>query len=375
MNIGFDAKRAFHNHAGLGNYSRLIIQSFISLYPEHYYHLFTPSATSRFQTNGKNVLIHSPSSFKNKILSSQWRRRNIIHDLEKNQIDIYHGLSNEIPARAYSHKIQSVVTIHDLIFEKYPNYYFWWDRKIYHHKSFQAAKEANRIIAISRQTKKDLIDYYGINPEKISVIYPIISSIFFSKSDEKQLIKARNKLNLPARYLLYVGTIEERKNLLTLVKAMHILKESVGLMLVVVGKPLTYKKEVVHYIEKNNLRHRVIFLEKVSNEILRNIYKLASAFIYPSFYEGFGMPVTEALACGVPVIASDIPVLHEAGGESPYYVDCSDEDQLASVIVKVLEDEKLRTEMIEKGYRHASLFRYDLIAQQLMALYKQLLSM
>ncbi len=374
MNIGFDAKRAFHNNAGLGNYSRLIIQSLISYYPEHHYHLFTPSATTKFPTDQKNLFVHSPASTFNKILSSIWRRKSIIHDLHKNHIDIYHGLSNELPMGINTHNIPSVVTIHDLIFEKYPEYYFGWDRKIYHAKSLQAARDASHIIAVSQQTKTDLIEHYQIKAEKISVVYPILNPIFFNKADEAQLTETRVNLNLPARFLLYVGTIEARKNLLTLVKALHILQEPSNLMLVVVGKPLAYKKKVVDYIEKNDLQHRVIFLQKITNEVLLKIYQLASAFIYPSFYEGFGMPVLEALACRVPVIASDIPVLREAGGNSAYYVDCSDEEQLASAITKILEDEKLRTEMSEKGFLHAALFRNTLIVQQLMAFYKQFVS-
>jgi glycosyltransferase involved in cell wall biosynthesis len=375
MNIGFDAKRAFHNFSGLGNYSRLVIGALAKSFHENQYHLFTPSKTDAFDySNLRNISVHTPASVINKTFPSAWRRRGIIRDLKKARIDLYHGLSNELPWGISNSGARSVVSVHDLIFKRYPQYYPAWDRRIYDAKSRAACEAADHIIAVSHQTRNDLLEFYDIPPEKVSVIYSIVDPSFFTSSSTDSLLKTKNSFRLPDKFILYVGTIEKRKNLLTLVKAFSEIKGETDARLIVVGKPKSYKASVTDYLSQHQLQNDVLFLENVATDQLRNIYQLASIFVYPSFYEGFGLPISEALALGVPVIASDIPVLKEAGGDAARYTDPDDAFAMADTILNLLNNEPARVEMIQRGKIYSNNFRGERIAGELMTLYHKIIS-
>src|SRR5829696_3916129 len=185
MNIGFDAKRAYHNGTGLGHYSRTLIRSLAEYFPQHQYFLFNPKPTDLFHLNGKNIHEVLPSKLLHKTLSSVWRSTWIKNDLEKNEIDIYHGLSNEIPFDIQKSGLRSVVTIHDIIFEHYPEQYSRIDVEIYKRKFRYSCEHADKIIAISEQTKKDIIEFYKTREEKITVCYQSCNPAFTKKVDEQ----------------------------------------------------------------------------------------------------------------------------------------------------------------------------------------------
>ena len=211
MNIGFEAKRAYHNQTGLGHYSRTLIRSLATDFQQHQYFLFTPKPSALFQFNDlPNVKEVLPQSFLAKKFSSAWRSNWVKNDLKKNNIDLYHGLSHEIPVNIKQTGIKSVVTIHDLIHERYPEQYKLIDRKIYTKKFRYACEHADKIIAISNQTKEDIIDFYKTPAEKIEVCYQSCNPAFGVEvaADVKQRIKQH--YNLPDRYFLYVGSVIER---------------------------------------------------------------------------------------------------------------------------------------------------------------------
>src|SRR5262245_14266308 len=224
MNIGFDAKRAYHNGTGLGHYSRTLIRSLAEYFPQHQYYLFNPKPSDLFHLNGKNIHEMLPSGLLHKTLSSVWRSKWITNDLEKLGIDIYHGLSNEIPLDIHKTQIKSVVTIHDLIFERFPAQYSKIDAQIYKKKFRYACDHADKVIAISQQTKRDIIEFYKTPEEKISICYQSCNPAFGRQVPEQEKKLIKEKYSLPDEYFLYVGSIIERKNLLNICKAIYLLR-------------------------------------------------------------------------------------------------------------------------------------------------------
>jgi len=278
MNIGFDAKRAFHNTTGLGNYSRTLIRGLAHYYSQHQYYLFNPKPSGLFPKPAfKNIHEILPNGFVSKSLSSLWRSKWVVDDLKKLNIQLYHGLSHEIPIGIDRAAIPSVVTMHDLIFERYPEHFNRIDVRIYRKKFRYACIHSNRIIAISQQTKRDIVELYGIKEEKIDVCYQSCDPVFAQIIGEDQKQLARLEYNLPPRFFLYVGSIIERKNLLNICKALDLLTGSVNVPLVVIGDGKSYKNRVKEYIEQHNLSTRVIFLSEIKPSI-KNAQTLAAIY-------------------------------------------------------------------------------------------------
>lgn len=372
MNIGFDAKRAFLNQSGLGNYARTLIKALSVNHPENRYSLFTtkkgnPDFTS-FAATRKNITVIQPEKFLDKRITANWRSYVITGLLTNNKIDVYHGLSNELPFNIHKFKGKKIVTIHDLIFLHYPKLYSLIDRKIYNAKFRSACELADVIVATSEQTKKDIVEFYSIDPKKITVVYQSCDEVFYRSASSEEIKKTRSEYGLPDQYLLNIGTIEERKNLLTLLKAMTLIKD---IPLVVIGKKKSYFKKIQRFISRNKLHKRVLFLENVPTEDLPAIYKGAEIFIYPSLYEGFGIPLIEALTCGTPVITTKDGCFPEAGGENSVYIDPANHGQLAQEIKKLLASPELRKNMKDKGLEHAKKFLPEVVANEMMKIYSE----
>ena len=373
MRIGFDAKRAFYNSTGLGNYSRDSIRILSLLYPENDYFLYTPKAKENkqisFLKNKKNILVRTPSSFVGNLFKKYWRNKNIIKDIVQDEIDIYHGLSHEIPLGIEKTNIKSVVTIHDLIFIRYPHLFSSIDRKIYHKKFQSACKRANKIIAISHQTKNDIIEFFGTDENKIEVVYQGCNNVFQSKISKKRIEEICKKYNLPEKFILNVGTIEERKNLLTILKS---IKELPKQHLVVIGNGKEYKNKCLQYIREHNLQDRVSFLSGIELEEIAAIYQKSEIMIYPSVFEGFGIPILEALFSKTPVITSQGGCFSETGGEHSIYINPLSVSEIISAITKITTDTNLRNTMIEKGYNYAQNFTDKKVAENLQKIYTSL---
>jgi len=372
MHIAFDAKRAFLNSSGLGNYARTLVKSLHAYHPENQYTLFTPRVVeNEFQKNihaATGISVQEPEHFIDKKLRSRWRSYGITQILNEKQVDIYHGLSNELPFNIQQFKGKKMVTTHDLIFLRYPKLYPFIDRKIYNKKFRNACDNADIIIAISQETKRDIEKFYFIPESKIRVVYQSCDEIYYNPINAAQTEGVIKKYNLPAEYLLYVGTIEERKNLLTLVKA---LKQTKDIPLVVIGKKRTYFNKVMDYITANQLKNRVHFIEHIDHYELPVVYSKAKIFIFPSLFEGFGIPIIEALTSKVPVITTAGGCFPEAGGPDSIYIDPQNEKQLAEHINFLLSNEQTRIQMAEKGFQYAQLFHPKKCVEQLMRIYKE----
>ncbi len=373
MHIGYDAKRAFNNSSGLGNYSRFVISAAVRLYPKEHFALFTPKQTTRFRNffpAAKNVTVVEPTGL-NARIPGFWRVFNQLSDIKKHKVSLFHGLSNELPVGLAKNGIKSVVTIHDLIFLRFPELYKPIDRLIYKRKFSAACRQADKIIAISQQTKSDIVQFFGTDPEKIEVIYQDCDPVFHVTPEAEFTENVKRRYTLPENYLLCVGTLEKRKNQLNLLQAWH--QAGTDLHLVFVGRTTKYTQQLHSYIAEHKLADRVHFLPYVAYNELPAIYCSATLFAYPSVFEGFGIPILEALNCGVPVITSTDSCFAEAGGPGSRYVNPENVGELAAAIKEISQDENLQQQMKKQGHDHALKFRPEKTVAQVHELYKSLL--
>ena len=398
MKIGFDAKRAAQNRTGLGNYSRFIIRILSELRPDNEYHLYTPKPhripyLKEIPTLNQ-LFLHFPSKGIWKELSSLWRIWCISRDIQKNGIDLFHGLSNELPLnigtpedrkKKYGEKrCKYIVTIHDLIFLHTPQYYHWIDRKIYQYKFRKACQNADRIIAVSEYTKQEIIDYFHTPKEKIDVVYQGCDPVFSQEIAQEKLEEVREKYSLPEEFVLYVGSIEERKNLLLLAKAIALLakgecraeclaenQRKKEIQVVAVGRHTPYVEEIQSFLKEQGIEHLFHFYHKVPYEDLPSFYKLAQIFVYPSRIEGFGIPLLEAISSGVPAIGCTGSCLEEAGGPDSIYVAPDDAQSMAATLLNVSSDALLRQNMIMRGREYAKRFTDEKLFHSLYETYQK----
>ena len=371
MRVGFDAKRAFFNYTGLGNYSRDCIRILSQLYYQNKYFLYTPLAQDNKRLNfiekSNNISICSPKFKIDKLFKSYWRSKNIVKDLLHDDIEIFHGLSHEIPFGIEKTNIKTVVTIHDLIFIRYPNLFSIFDRNMYYYKFKSSCERADKIIAISEQTKQDIIKFFKIPEEKIEVVYQGCNYIF--QKTTTNISDIITKYKLPKKFLLYVGSIEERKNLLTLLKALILLPKQ---KLVVIGSGKSYKNKCLKYIRDNNLENRVIFLSNIPLEDMAVIYKSAEMLVYPSIFEGFGIPILEALYSKIPVITSKGSCFYESGGPASIYINPLCYKEIKEAIVKIQSSPSIRNKIINEGFKHATKFSDVNIAKNIISVYEKI---
>ena len=372
MKIAFDAKRMLNNPTGLGNHARILLNALMRDYAENEYQLFTPRARDEFfhQLHGEFAM-HFPQTQWAQSLHPWWRSYGITADLLSAKADLYHGISNELPLNIHRTNIKTVVTIHDLIFLKHTEQYPWLDRQFYILKTKYAARHAHAIIAVSEETKQDLIKYYAVPSEKIHVIYQSVDQKFYDQIslDEKTIVAKR--YNLPRKYILNVGSFFPRKNQLRLIEAFDLIKDYIVEALVLVGNSGGMVADIQKQIVDKKLEHRVHIITNISNADLPAVYQASSLFVFPSLFEGFGAPVLEAQASGVPVIATRGGAIGEAAGSHSAFVDPNDSDGIAEKIRLVLKGETLRSTMITSGILHAQTMTDKKFAADTSAIYSQ----
>lgn len=363
--IAFDAKRLFNNFTGLGNYSRTLVRNLQTFFPEHEYHLFTPKITQNEETayflNNEKFIVHTPS-----FNSPMWRSVGMAADVNKLKPNIFHGLSHEIPFGIHK-SIKTVVTFHDLIYEKYPEQFGFMDRWMYKWKYRSSVRRTDHIIAISESTKEDLTSMYDVDEDKIRVIYQSCNEVFQIGEDEKTLDGVLANLR---DYYLYVGSIIERKGLLSIVFAYAKLPDEYRKPFVVIGKgDKKYKQKVDDMIKYHGLASYFHFVNGISNEKLLAIYDRSFALVYPSIYEGFGIPVIESLFRSKPVITSLLSSLPEAAGPGALLINPFDPDEICLAMME-LHDTKKYDRLSRDGYAYVNdRFSSESTATQLMDFY------
>lgn len=386
MNIGFDAKRAAQNRTGLGNYSRFVIRILSEKFAGNQYHLYTPKPHRMPYLQEiptlKHLFLHFPPQGIWSRIRSLWRVWGITKDIQKDGIQIFHGLSNELPLnigtpeqrkmKAGGKGCKYIVTIHDLIFIHTPQYYHWIDRQIYNFKFRRACRCADRVIAVSEYTKQEIMHYYHTPESKIDVVYQGCDPVFSQEIEEGKLQEVKARYQLPDKFVLYVGSIEERKNLMLVAKAMAELNRRAAIHVVAVGRHTAYVDQIQDFLKAQGIDHLFHFYHQVPYADLPSFYKWASTFAYPSRIEGFGIPLLEAISSGVPAIGCTGSCLEEAGGPNSIYVNPDDAKGMADAILRTCTDEPLRQHMISEGKKYALNFSDEKLSHDLMKVYENL---
>lgn len=371
MRIGFDAKRLFFNRSGLGNYSRSTVDLLADYFPDNDYVLFSPrKGNDEGFVVRDNMQVALPSGV-GSVVPSLWRSYAMSSSINDRHLDVYHGLSNELPYDIARARCRSVVTIHDLIFVRYPELYKSADVALYKQKYGRSCLKADKIIAISKQTRDDLVNMWSIPESKIEVVYQGCNPMFYDRASEQAKSEVKAKYGLPDDYILSVGSIEERKNLLLTVRAM--VEGRIEGNLVACGKRTPYADKIMAYASEHGIADRIMFLHHVSFADLPAIYQMSRVMVYASIFEGFGIPILEGFNSGIPVITSAGGVFPETGGDAAMYVDPYSTDSMIDALRNVLENEQLRASMVDKGYAYCEKFREEHIASNLMRVYRDIL--
>ncbi len=369
LTIAYDAKRAFLNYRGLGNYCRNLFGQLAQYYGENRYVLCTPKDKGAYSWLSEAPFERVLPSGLWMLAPSVWRRYGIPYALESKKIDIYHGLSQELPEGIERLGCKTVVTMHDAIFLRYPELYSATYRRSFIRRNESACRRADRIIAISEQTKRDYMEFFGVEESRISVVYQGCHELFWKPVEPTEIARVRSTFALPSSYVLCVGALEERKNQKGLIEAMASAKIAMPLVLVGRGNA-GYKQELYAQAKRYGVDVRVI--ENAALEDLPAIYHMASVFAYPSLFEGFGIPILEAVRCGVPVVASTGTCFEEIAGEGALYVSPTDPEAIGAAIRSTLDDSELTQKRIGMALHNTERFRAEHIARSMMDIYQSL---
>lgn len=372
MHIGFDGKRFFHNRTGLGNYARSTVLGLAEHCPGHAYTLFTPRLGGEFCTlPSQRGIVVQEACPPGRMFPALWRSLGIPRAARRHGLDIYHGLSHELPLTSFGPGTRTVVTMHDLLFMTHAHLYPWADRRLYAFKYRQSCRRADVVVAISRKTADDVHEIFGVPRQRIRVVYQSCSPAFSEARAEGDADRLRRTYRLPERYVLFVGSLIARKGAQTLVAALAELPAADRPDLVIVGTgPL--EAALRAQARTLGLGDRVRFLGRVEAADLPGIYRQAAVFAYPSVGEGFGIPILEALNSRVPVVTSSGSCFSEPGGDAALYTAPGDVPELAGALARVLADETLRRDMVDRGVRHARNFHPARTAAALMDVYADL---
>lgn len=316
--------------------------------------------------------IQSSFNTKNPWIRILWEQLLCDHQIKKHNIDILHSPMHALPLIG-AKRYKTVVSIHDLAFALYPQFYTGGKQKYLAYITKQSAKKADKIIALSENTKKDIMRLYNIREQKIEVVYAGLS-IKPSKLTPQQEKKIAARLNLPEKYLLFVGTMEPRKNIQGLLDALiQLAKEKKERYTLVIAGPKGWKYDSIEErIKTYETLGQIIKTGYLSEEELHFVYNKASIFLFPSFYEGFGSPVLEAMALGAPVISSHVASIPEVGGNAICYIDPYNTNDLAEKISWIFNNPEEQEKMKKTGIKQAESFTWEKTASQIISVYESL---
>lgn len=372
MRIGFDAKRAFNNRAGLGQYSRSLITALGMHRPDWELHLYSPSVKPEME--GLLDLpfhLHLPEKALHRMAGWYWRSRGIAQDLKRHRIELFHGLSQELPLGIQKSGAAAVVSIHDLLFLKDKEQYPFTDRLIYKYKVEHALNRAHLILAVSEYTRSQIETQYPDTSSRIRVLHQSCAPEFHRVAGNTEKNDVRKRYGITGSYLLNVSSFFARKNQMTLVEAMQYLPSTYSLVLV--GAQGNMKEKIIQKIKMLDLGKRIIVPDHVPQSDMPALYQMAELLVYPSVEEGFGIPLLEAFASGIPVVCSKAEVFSEVGGDAIMAADVQDPGELARNISELLLHESLRTQLTDAGKKKLELFRPEKLAADLAGYYEDLL--
>ncbi len=376
MRIGVDAKRAVRNNTGLGNYSRLVMESLATELPGMELVAYTPDMRANPRLDPllhlPNIEWRQPGPGEARFGKSAWRTFGITRCLAKDGVELYHGLSNELPLNISSAGIPSVVTIHDVIWRRLPYCYKAADRIIYDYKYGRSARQATRVVAVSERTKADVAEFYGVDPDRIDVVYQGCDASFKAPHSPEEVEKAKSDYRISGRYIIQVGTIERRKNLDLTVRALAALPDDVSL--VAIGRDNGWLDRVKEVAAAEGVAGRIKYLHNVPFSQIPLLNAGAAVAAYPSRYEGFGIPVIEAIESGIPVVAAKGSCLEEAGGPGALYVDPDSPREMAEALRFFLDHPDAADAAARAGRAYTARFDTAGMATRLAEIYTRAIS-
>jgi glycosyltransferase involved in cell wall biosynthesis len=373
MNICLDLSPVVHQKAGLASYARELaaqliqIDAGISWSAFHYDRHPPVPLTAPLDALPRYVVPWG--AYRWRLTTALRHLLGLSMDRFFTGVDLFHATEHLLPRFS---SVRTVFTLHDLIFLFHPETHKPLNRWFLTLMMPRFLRAADAVIAVSECTKRDAVRFYGIPEEKITVIYEGVNPRFRPASPET-IAAVRARYGLPEHFILYVGTIEPRKNLTALLEAFHHLLATHDLRLVIVGKKGWLYEGFFRRLRELGLEDRVIFTGYVPDEDLPAIYSAADLFVFPSLYEGFGLPVLEAMACGTPVICSNTSSLPEVAGDAALLVDPTDVRALAGAMERALTDEHLRSELMAKGLERARWFTWEKAAAKTLEVYRGVL--
>jgi len=375
MRIALDYTAGIRQGAGIGQYVRCLVDAMLAQDASDQYTLITSGRPTRERSfpvannvQGRSVVI--PDRYLN-VLWYRWRVP-LYANYFTGPMDIYHGLDFGLPP--LKGKVRKVVTVYDLAFLEHPETAVPSLVAYLNKVVPEAVAAADVVAAISYATKEALITPYKASPEKIIVIPCGVGPQFQRITDLALLEDTRRKFELQHPFIFSVGTLEPRKNHLGLIRAFYEAQKSnkSPAMLVIAGGKGWMYEETQHLVAELKLENKVRFLGRVSESELITLYSLADIFAFPSFFEGFGIPPLEAMACGAPVITSNTSSLPEVAGDAALLVDPHDIHAIAQAITEVMENEPLREDLRQKGYARAQRYTWSQAASKMLSVYQQL---
>jgi glycosyltransferase involved in cell wall biosynthesis len=366
MRIAIDARK-LHDY-GIGTYVRNVLKHLALQDKQNEYVLICrPDDCALAQELGPNFT-SVPDASRPYSVSEQFT---VPRDLRRNKVDLIHEphyvLPPFVPCRA-------VVTIHDCIHLRFPQYLPHKGAHAYARIFlWTATHQADRIITVSEASKRDILQYFRIPPEKIEVIYNGIDERFWTPPSEEDIHRVRERFQLTNRFILYAGNIKPHKNLDRLICAFHQLRNEGfdDLKLLIIGDEISKYAALRRAVHRYKLHKHVRFLGFVSDQTLAALYRLAAVFVFPSLYEGFGLPPLEAMASGTPVVTSNVSSLPEVVGDAALLIDPYDPDAIADGIRRVLSDPALRDDLRARGLARAREFSWARSADRVRAIYAE----
>lgn len=377
VRIGIDYTAAVHQQGGIGRYTRSLVRALSQLDTQNQYVLFVAGTKAEGDGLGdwpKNFRLH-PVPVSDRWLNILWQRLRVPLPIQvwTGPLELFHSPDFVLPPLG---RTPAVLTIHDLSFLQVPWCFVPAFRAYLEAAVPRAVQQAGMILADSGSTKRDLIDLLAVEPEKVVVVYPGVESRFQPMADLRTLEPVRARYGLPQRFVLGLGTLQPRKNFVGLIEAFGRMLAAHGedpdlddLTLVIAGGPGWMYEGIEQAVERSGLAERVQILGFVEDQDLPALYNLARVFAFPSWYEGFGVPVLEAMACGTPVVAADNSSLPEVVGEAGLMLDAADTEALAQALFRLLTEQSLRQSLQAAGIKQAARFTWQAAASQLMDVY------
>jgi glycosyltransferase involved in cell wall biosynthesis len=369
LRIGIDVHCLGGQEGGNDTYYRALVTGLASLPSQHQFicYYVNPETRQHVRTNGTFTLrqLYPAHPVVRIPATLPWQMR-------QDRLDVFHS-QYTVPPFA---KCKTVTTIHDLAYEHFPEFFPLSQKLWFKALMRPSARRADHIITVSEHSKQDIVQTYGIPPDKITVTYCSVSEEFTPREKDRAREELARSYRLEGDFILYVGRLQARKNLPRLVDAFADLRKAGSRhKLLLVGKRDFMFKALSSHIQELGLQETVLMPGYVPTGDLPSFYGAADVFVYPSIYEGFGLPVLEAMACGVPVITSRGSALEEVAGGAALLIDPFDERSIAKALMRVLQDPDLRAQLTQAGLERSTCFNVTTAARQTMAVYEHVAGM